>query len=265
MRTAIVDADSLVYQVGRANEQEIQWDQDLWTVHSFFEPCVENLNREVESIKQNLEADEIVMVLSDYNKPWRKELLPSYKSNRKDVRKPVTYRPLREYIHEVYRTFQRPGLEGDDCIGILLTNPIVISGEKIAVSLDKDMKTLPGMHVNLKKAQEQGHWFPFTITEEEANRWHMFQALTGDTTDGYKGCPGMGAVSAEKLLAKFDFGDGLFNLCGAWYAIAEAYEKKGLTEQDALVQARVSRILRHGDYDYTNKKVRLWNPPDTLN
>ena len=38
-----------------------------------------------------------------------------------------------------------------------------------------------------------------------------------------------------------------------------AFEKKGLTESDALVQARVARILRASDYDFAAKKPILWS------
>ena len=38
------------------------------------------------------------------------------------------------------------------------------------------------------------------INEKEANYFHMLQTLTGDPTDGYKGCPNIGKVTAEKIL-----------------------------------------------------------------
>ena len=37
-------------------------------------------------------------------------------------------------------------------------------------------------------------------------------------------------------------------------------EKQGLTEEDALLQARVARILRDGEYDYNKEEVVLWKP-----
>ena len=240
-------------------EVETQWDADLWTLHAHLDPAIAQLDSEVESIKEALEADRVVLTLSDYTDPWRKKIMPTYKSNRKDVRKPVVYRPLREYAHEKFETFQRPGLEGDDCLGILLTNPLVITGEKIVVSVDKDMKTLPGLHVNLTKARDQGQWTPYSVSEPEADYHHMTQAVMGDTTDGYPGCPGIGKVSAAKLLEPY-VEDG-FDKAAAWQAIVAAYAKKGLSEDVALQNARVARICRHEDYNYKEKTVRLWNPP----
>ena len=39
---------------------------------------------------------------------------------------------------------------------------------------------------------------------------------------------------------------------------SRTYQAKGLTEEDALVQARCAFILRHGHYD--DGRVHLWNP-----
>lgn len=43
-----------------------------------------------------------------------------------------------------------------------------------------------------------------------------------------------------------------------WERIVRTYEAKGLTEQDALTQARCAFILRHGHYD--DGRVTLWTP-----
>jgi hypothetical protein len=43
-----------------------------------------------------------------------------------------------------------------------------------------------------------------------------------------------------------------------WDTVVEAYEKAGLTEDDALVTARLARILRAEDYDGVN--IKLWEP-----
>ena len=32
----------------------------------------------------------------------------------------------------------------------------------------------------------------------------------------------------------------------------------GFTEEEALLNARMARILRKSDYDFKNKEVRLW-------
>jgi DNA polymerase-1 len=262
-RTLLIDADSFVYEAARANEVEVQWDDCLWTLHSELPPSIAHLDDRLHQLQEKLEADRVVLALSDYKDPWRKRVMPSYKANRKDTRKPVVYGPLREYLHETYDTYQKPGLEGDDVLGILLTHPKLIQGEKLLVSLDKDMKTLPGEHYNFQKDVR------FTVNVADADYFHIRQTLIGDPTDGYPGCPGVGPVSADKILSPFKFGvwDGnesqvgsIFDLKGAWGAVVRQYAKKGLGEAVALMNARVARICRYTDYDYDKKEVKLWHP-----
>ena len=46
----------------------------------------------------------------------------------------------------------------------------------------------------------------------------------------------------------------------SWQSVVELFESKGFTEEDALLQARVARILRYEDYDFEKKEVILWTP-----
>ncbi len=60
------------------------------------------------------------------------------------------------------------------------------------------MQTIPGplLYPALKlQAQVPDH-----ITLAEADRYHLYQTLVGDATDGYPGCPGVGEVAANKVL-----------------------------------------------------------------
>ena len=46
-----------------------------------------------------------------------------------------------------------------------------------------------------------------------------------------------------------------------WQAVVETFVEKELTEEDALVNARLARILQTSDYDHKNKEPILWTPP----
>ena len=93
------------------------------------------------------------------------------------------------------------------------------------------------------------HEEPYTITEDEANYFHLYQTLIGDTADNYKGCPGIGPVTAHRLLS----------VSPTWATVKDAFALKGLSEDDALLQARIARILRATDVD-ANYKPILWKP-----
>jgi DNA polymerase-1 len=92
------------------------------------------------------------------------------------------------------------------------------------------------------------------ITKKKADRHWMIQSLTGDSTDNFKGLIGCGPVTADKIL-----GDAK-TLPDMWDKVVEAYEKKKQTFADAILTARLSRILREGDFNYKTKEVELWTP-----
>lgn len=252
MRTILVDGDVFAYQHGHRAERAIDWGDGDWTLHADEGEARSRLDSQILELQKTLEADKVVVVLSD-SANWRLKVYPLYKSNRKETRKPMILGALRDHMLTRWSAWIRPGLEGDDVLGILSTHPTIIKGERIIVSLDKDMKTIPGLLYNTGKPAEG----IVTITEAEADDWHFFQTLMGDATDGYPGCPGVGKVRARAILdTTGEEGAWL----PAWPKIVAAYVKAGLTEDDALIQARIARICRATDYDFKKKEVKLWKP-----
>jgi DNA polymerase-1 len=47
-----------------------------------------------------------------------------------------------------------------------------------------------------------------------------------------------------------------------WSEVLATYEKKGLTYEDALIQARIARILRGDEYNLDTGEMNLWTPED---
>lgn len=261
MKTALLDADFWIYLAAAGAEYEMQWDTWMWTLHADLNTAIGALEDSITAIKNAAGTDRLVFALTDDHN-FRKDILPTYKHNRLGVRKPICYRAMREYVAERYQVYQRPGLEGDDVLGILGTGRI-IQGEKVIVSVDKDMLQVPGEHLRYD-VKEKG-FTACTVTEAEGDRFHLYQTLTGDTTDGYTGCPGIGPVKAEKIL------DGAVEACTPWAderrvnaemwsAVLGAYEKAGLSEAVALQQAQVARICRANNYNFRERRVRPWTP-----
>ena len=261
MRLAIIDADILAYQAAVVSEQPYDWGDGMWTLHAFEEDAIKAFETSLSSLLEKVGATRYVLAFSSSDN-WRKEVLPTYKSNRATVRKPLLLKFIREYAYDKHHCASVPTLEGDDVIGIHATHPSKMNATKDAVicSLDKDFKTIPGKHYNFGRDEF------FEISEHQADYWHMMQTLTGDATDGYAGCPGVGPKTAEKILkAALDEGSLWANpeelRAIYWKHVVKAFEKAGFSEEEALVQARVARILRHEDFNYTEGTVNLWNPP----
>lgn len=259
MTTLLIDGDVLCYQATAACEQETQWSDDMWTLHTDAKAAMQMLHGNVSDLAETLKADDVVLCLSgqsDLN--WRKGVLSTYKQNRAGMRKPIGYRAVVEYVRSTYSTVCEPALEGDDLMALIATRPF--RGEHfVVVTIDKDLKGVPCNLYNPNRP-ELG---VVEVSRFDADRWHMMQTLMGDATDGYTGCPGIGPVKAEKILsvALAEAEDGDDAAINVWRHILLAYSKAGLSDEIALQQARVSRILRHGEYDFNTKKVTLWQPP----
>lgn len=244
-KTILIDGDILAYRTAAAVEYAVCWDadQDLWSLTADAREAKQRIDLEIVALKQRLEADKVLIAFSDA-KNFRKEVLPTYKWNRKATRKPTILPELRDYCINTYPTRVIPRLEADDVLGILGTSR-TLKGTKIIVSEDKDLLQIPGYVY--RPSEDTVH----KISKQKADRWFFTQVLTGDSTDGYTGLPGCGPKTAEKILQ-----------VGCWGEVVEAYENKGLNENEALTQARVARILRASDFNLRTRKVKLWAPKE---
>ena len=242
MTTALIDADVLAYQAAAAAEKPVDWGDGMWTLHCYEDEVIQLFESKLESLLETVKATTSILAFTSPDN-FRYSVLPTYKSNRTDKRKPMLLQWIKDYAMGKYKCYLKPTLEGDDCLGILSTCGLY--PDPIIVSIDKDFKTIPG------KFFDFGRDIHYDISEAEADYWHMYQTLIGDATDGYKGCPGVGPVAAQKILAK----EGPM-----WPNVVEAFTKAKLGEEFALQQARVARICRASDYDFNKKEVILWNP-----
>lgn len=252
MTVALIDGDIVCYRAAIVQQTSFKWDADTTTT-SLSGSAHEAAQTALELVKAwtKLAGCKRSILAFTGTDNFRKRLLPSYKANR-TTGKPLVYQETVMACEERYRCERVQGLEGDDLLGILSTNPKYV--DSVIVSVDKDLRTIPGHYFNPIKDRS-----PRLITEPDADYFWMLQTLMGDTSDGYKGLPGCGEVKATKVLE----GAGR-SPEGYFRRVAAAFKAKKLTEADALVQARVARILRYEDWNKEAKTIRLWHPTKPL-
>lgn len=241
----LIDGDELLHRNLVALEHEVRWDWDLHSLHVNEHEAQAVVQTKLNELFDLFKPLMTIVAFSD-RENFRKEIDPSYKANRVGQRKPLCFSQFRtEMIEGKWRFVngvQRPRLEADDALAILATKPG--NEDHVLVSQDKDFNGVPCR----RWWAQLGELEYVRITETEADKFHLFQTLVGDKVDGYAGCPGIGPVKAEAIVD------------GGWKAVVKAYEKAGLTEADALVQARLARLVRWDEWDGERNEVKLWEP-----
>ena len=89
------------------------------------------------------------------------------------------------------------------------------------------------------------------VEKAEGEKWHLIQTLAGDQTDGYAGCPGIGVKRAITLFEEKGY---------SWKTVTQAFADKDLSEDVALENARLAKILTASDYDFHKQQPILWTP-----
>lgn len=255
--TLLIDADIFAYEAAAAYEERFEFDGIISIkLKGTLKDATDSACERIDEIARYLKADSVIVNLScPTAECWRKDVLPTYKWQRKPTAKPLMLLDVKDHLRQAYLTYEKPRMEADDVMGILSTHPTLIAGKKIIVSIDKDMESIPGWLFNPRKDKR-----PRLVDVRDADLYHLYQTLTGDATDGYKGCPSIGPKGAATILAEYHASYGSPFAVDGWAAVVAAYVSKGFTAADALVQARVARICRHTDYDYKRKEVKLWTP-----
>jgi len=236
----LIDADYYLYRAATAAEYEAELSQDVWTYLCRITDAKDAFHAEMDRYQATLPDHQLVIVLGD-SVNFRYAVYRDYKSNRRKMRRPAGYNALREWAATAWPCLTLPNVEGDDVLGVMAEE-----GDAI-VSADKDLRTIPGLHLDGDGLIEVGQW--------QADVNFYTQVLTGDICDGYPGCKGIGPVKAAQLLASCSTEQEL------WQTVLEAYAKAGKDINFALQMARCARILRPGEYDHIKQAPILWNPP----
>ena len=237
----LIDADYIVYKNCAAAETELDFGEDVILVTSNFSDAYNATTKELTKLKDEFGSFPDIKLFFSDTKNFRKKIAPSYKGHR-NRKKPCGYKRVINKLKTEFDVVIMPTLEADDAMGIYATQ----YPGNVIVSPDKDMKQIPGTLYNLDEK--------FTITSDSGRAWHLIQCLSGDQTDGYSGVPGIGVKRAQTLFDKEGY---------SWKTVIKAFTDKGLTEYDAILNARLAKILTIDDYDTEKQEPILWTPsPD---
>jgi len=224
------------------------------------------------------DIDNVIVAMScPRENNFRRDHWPLYKKHRDNFKKPDSMPYALEEIYEQSpRAVCVDRLEADDLIGMMVS-----SGKAIGVTVDKDLRQVPGWHWNPDKERE-----PTLLSRWKADKFFFNQWMAGDSTDNIWGLWRVGPKKAEKFLDKVHKDwedeevevaiDGIYTR--EWdetvwekavmnMYIEEDWDKRpenrtpdSSREEYAIAQARCVRILREGDYNEKSNEISLWSP-----
>lgn len=164
--------------------------------------------------------DQIFVTFDTKEKTFRHEMDETYKAQREKA--PDDFYPQIPYIYELLEHFHipvlaLPGYESDDIIGTIAHTMQKRKDTRVEIfSGDLDFLQLVNECVRLEKFNGST---PLPMGPEETRaRFGIdpeqmvdFKAITGDSSDNYKGIPGVGPTNAAKLLQKYKTLQGIYD------------------------------------------------------
>lgn len=218
----------------------------------------------LEEILRKEKPSHIAVCFDPQGPTFRSELLDSYKGERaatpEDIKRSV---PIIKSIIDCYHIpiLESPGFEADDVIGTMATKASKEGFTTYMMTPDKDFGQLVGPNVIQYKPSYRGQDFELRGEKEVCERYGIentsqvidLLALMGDKIDNIPGCPGVGEVTAKKLIAQFGSVENL---------IANISLLKGATK--TKIENNVDTILLSKDLATIRRDVPLEASPESL-
>src|SRR5690606_20559789 len=217
MRELLIDADSIVFKAGCANEEReykvLDGDTELYSckykkdAEGFamgnedlviqkvkhvgeLSHSIQNAKTLVEKILDSIPHKNYKLFIKGKGN-FRDALYKEYKAHRSDDARPEHEQQLREYLIRKYSAEEVHGEEADDKVSYIQCSDIA---RYCIVGVDKDLWNTPGEHFNYDTGVLD------YVSMEQANYNFWKQMLTGDTADNIPGIKGIGPQTAEKIL-----------------------------------------------------------------
>lgn len=183
----LIDFDLVAFRCASTAEEEPE--------HIAHNRCLTFVDRLVDET----EVTSVQGYLSGKNN-FRYGIFPEYKLNRKGKYRPKWEQSCKHRLQHEFHTVVMNGAEADD--GLAIAQSQAEPETTIIISIDKDMKQVPGWHYQweqTRKGEVVSEAKRFFITPEEGIRYFYTQLIVGDHGDGIKGVVGCGKKAALPL------------------------------------------------------------------
>lgn len=171
------------------------------------------MNALMDVIKRE-KPDHLAVAFDKGGSDYRYEMYKEYKAHRDET--PEAIKIAVPYIQELLRAMhipiiEKPGFEADDLIGTLAKQAEKENYQVFMVTPDKDFAQLVSENIFMYKPARMGNdieiWgIPEVLAKFEIDHPEQvidFLGMMGDSADNIPGFPGVGEVTAKKLLKEF--------------------------------------------------------------
>jgi len=237
-QTAVLDGDILAYRIA------------FWAETEGIEDLEQRIDNDVKEWTPFGITDIQIAFSCPRSDNFRRKVWDLYKRHRDDTSRKIPENlGLVTDLLSKYNKIVIDSLEADDIMGMLA------SGYRaIAVTIDKDLRSVRGWHWNPDKEDS-----PVLLDPKVAEFNFHKQWLTGDTTDNIPGIWKCGPVKAQKIL---DSVQPEYWTDAVMYTYEHSKDSQGVpyTLDFCVKMAQCVRILRDNEYDYNNNQPLLWQP-----
>jgi DNA polymerase-1 len=228
------------------------------------------MNSLMDVIKRE-KPDHLAVAFDNGGSQLRNEIFPEYKAHRDAT--PEAIKIAIPYIQELLKAMHIPiievkGFEADDLIGTIAKQAEKQNYKVFMVTPDKDFAQLVSENIFMYKPARMGNgieiWgVPEVLAKFEIERPDQvidFLGMMGDAADNIPGLPGVGEVTAKKLLKEFGTMENLLantdKLKGKMKENIEANKEKGLLSKTlATILLDCPVVFDETDYELSTPDV----------
>ncbi|MDR2520424.1 MAG: DNA polymerase I [Bacteroidales bacterium OttesenSCG-928-I14] len=208
MKLFLLDAYAIIYRAYYAFIRVPRLNYDGFDTSAIF-----GFVNTLEKILKNENPTHICVVFDPIGPTFRHKVYKNYKSKREKTPEIIQYSvPIIKKIISAYRIpiLEISNYEADDVIGTI-AKKISKDYKIFIITQDKDYVQLVDEHIFIYKLKRLKEEFEILGKKEIMIKYGFvnplqmidFLALMGDYSDNIPGCPGIGKVTAKKLIAKF--------------------------------------------------------------
>ena len=228
------------------------------------------MNALMDVIKRE-KPDHLAVAFDKGGSDVRNEMYQEYKSHRQET--PEAIRIAIPYIQDLLKAMHIPiieiaGVEADDLIGTIAKQAEKENYKVYMVTPDKDFAQLVSENIFMYKPARMGNGIEIWGVPEVLERFEIerpeqvidFLGMMGDTADNIPGLPGVGEVTAKKLLKEFGSMENLLantdKLKGAMKEKIEANKEQGiLSKKLATILLDCPVVFNEKDYELSKPDI----------